>query len=73
MVGQGDPVALLNIEGGQLLVRVGDDPAAAISIFQQDVTADGLTLFEFLTAVELFVDPQNTVLHYTFPLFIRIL
>ena len=44
MVGQGDGIALVDVKGRELCIRVGEDPAFPGGVFQQNVTEDRLCL-----------------------------
>ena len=61
MVVQKNEVALVDVQAGQLGVRIGEDPAAAVLILQQDVAEDGLAFRKLFAAVQLLVDAQNAI------------
>ena len=61
MVGQGDGIALVDVKGRELCIRVGEDPAFPGGVFQQNVTEDRLALGQLLAAVQLLLDPQDAV------------
>ena len=61
MIVQKNEVALVDVQAGQLGVRIGEDPAAAVFILQQDVAEDGLAFRKLFAAVRLLVDAQNAI------------
>ena len=63
-----DGVALVDVQPGELGVRVGEDLPLPGRVFQQHVTEDGLTLGQFFAAVKLLVNAQNAIALHGAPL-----
>ena len=63
-----DGVALVDVQPGELGVRVREDPPLPGRVFQQYVAEDGLTLGQFFAAVKLLVNAQNAIALHGAPL-----
>ena len=61
VIPQGDGAALVDVQPGQLGIRVGENPLRAVGSLQQDITEHGLALGQFLAAIKLLLNAQNAV------------
>ena len=68
VIPQGDSAALVDVQPGQLGIRVGENPLRAVGSLQQDITEHGLALGQLLAAIKLLLNAQNAVVFFFHPL-----
>ena len=68
VIPQGDSAALVDVQPGQLGIRVGENPLCAVGSLQQDITEHGLALGQLLAAIKLLLNAQNAVVFFFHPL-----
>ena len=68
VIPQGDGAALVDVQPGQLGIRVGENPLRAVGSLQQDITEHGLALGQLLAAIKLLLNAQNAVVFFFHPL-----